>query len=146
MSVSSLRRAALQASTVLLTCAAFPIYCAAEQILPKSFQGLWVNRPEHDACSSVKSPFDATSAGEGVIALDGNLYFSQEERCNVVITSKACCDAEGEQTRGGVITCGKVKASVIFRVLEVASSNELIVATYFNGISGPSIKQFVRCK
>jgi len=145
MVLSKIPRKILQVMTVLLACLTFSNCYAAQEMLPKPFQGLWVVHAEHDACSAVKFPSQATTAGEGAIALDGSRYFSQETSCNVAITSKACCDLEGVETRGGTITCGKTKAPVIFR-LQSAGTTELIVATYRSDISGPSIEKFVRCK
>ena len=145
MVLSKLPMKILQAMTVLQACLMFSNCYAAQEMLPKPFQGLWVDHAEHDACSVVKFPSQATTAGEGAIALEGSRYFSQETSCNVAITSKACCDPEGVETRGGTITCGKSKAPIIFR-LPSAGTAELMVATHRSDISGPSIEKFVRCK
>lgn len=119
---------------------------AIEDMLPRSFQGLWVDVPDHDACSQVKVPRDTRGAGEGALFLDGKMYFSQETECSDTIASKSCCNAENEDTRGGTLVCGKNRYPVIFHLRKTSGKVELIVATHTLGVSGPSLRTYQRCK
>lgn len=129
------------AMTIVLT-----LECQAiENVLPRSFQGLWVDTPDHNACSEVKVPRDAWGAGEGALFLDGKLYYSQETACNVTISAKSCCNSEGEDTRGGTLICGRYRYPIIFHLRKSVGKGELIVAEFLSGDNGPSVKIYQRC-
>lgn len=119
---------------------------AIENTLPRSFQGLWVDATEHDACTQVKAPRDALGAGEGALFLDGKIYYEQETNCSNAISAKSCCNSDNEDTRSGTLLCGKNRSPIIFHLRKLEGKEELIVATFMSGASGPSLKIYQRCK
>jgi hypothetical protein len=130
-----------------LTCVtAISVECRAiDIVLPQSFQGLWVDSPDHNACSEVKLPRDAQGAGEGVLFLDRKMFYSQETACNVTISAKSCCNSEDEDTRSGTLVCGGNRTQIIFYLQQSAGKWQLIVATFGSGMNGPSVKVYQRC-
>jgi hypothetical protein len=118
---------------------------AVETVLPRTFQGLWVDSPNHDACSEVKVARDAFGAGEGVLFLDGTAYYSQETACRVSIYTKSCCDAADDDTRGGTLVCGRSRTPIIFHLHRSADGGRLTVAEFGSGVNGPSVKTYQRC-
>jgi hypothetical protein len=128
---------------------------SVDRALPSQFHGIWVTEESlksgwtgenggHVACPPIRKDEDAYGIGEGVLVLRRDKLYSQETDCKLVIVSKICCDAEEEDTRGGTIVCGRNRTPVIFHLRK--DSEELIVAEYDVGASGPSIKKYRRCK
>jgi hypothetical protein len=118
---------------------------AIENVLPRSFQGLWVTDETHSACREIRVASDARHAGEGALFLDGKRYYSQETDCNVIVTAKSCCNSENEDTRSGTLICGKYKYPIIFHLQTANRNDQLIVAEYSAGVNGPTLKSYKRC-
>jgi len=113
-----------------------------EHTLPVAFHGVWVTSDWSNECPPISSPKDAMSSGEGILYLRSNEYISQETDCELRILSKHCCDREYEDTRSGTLICGRYRTPIILFLQKSAGKEELIVATYDTGMSGPSVKSF----
>jgi hypothetical protein len=112
---------------------------AANTVLPREFQGLWVENSARK-CPALTRDEDARGMGEGALLLRGNKFYSHESLCRITgQVKKSCCDDDNERTIAANYSCGGYKGRVLLYVRN-SESEAMLVKSYENAASGPVLK------